>query len=174
MASNPSDADKNAPQSLVERFKSHALGPMGLPSIFREISYAVADIRHKWEEAAYGRAVTPRWNDKDVEGMGGIHGKADTPSVEIAPDDAAGSGGVHGKPDIDPNGGGPVTRHEGGPTGPVYPYTPPAEIMPPEPKGLGMSYAELTGSWEKACLPNPDNPDHGRDQSKDQDHGIDR
>ncbi|MGG5812383.1 hypothetical protein [Falsiroseomonas sp. CW058] len=46
---------------LAQRFKAHALGPKGLPSIGRELAYGVADIRQKVvEEGWFGRVVTPQ------------------------------------------------------------------------------------------------------------------
>lgn len=67
-----------ASKSLRERFFEHALSEKGLPSIGKELAYAVADIRQKLvEEAAYGRTVTP-------EHVSSIHGR-DEPQAKGDP-----------------------------------------------------------------------------------------
>jgi hypothetical protein len=159
MASDRTEAEKDEPKSLAERFMAHARGPMGLASIGREIGYAITDIRHKWEEAAYGRAVTPRWDSHQATPeAGGIHGKAETP-----PSVPGGDGGVHGKADVEPKPDAP---------GPTETVTAGAK-MPSEAKGLGMSFAELSQSWDRTYGPSQD-AGHEREQSREQDHGIDR
>lgn len=72
MADKGRDAPERGTDTLRARLIRHAKGPKGLPSIGRELAYAVTDIRQKVvEEATYGRAVTPQPLD-----AGGIHGKA--------------------------------------------------------------------------------------------------
>lgn len=168
MASDRTEAEKDEPKSLAERFMAHARGSMGLASIGREISYAITDIRHKWEEAAYGRAVTPRWDSHQATPeAGGIHGKAETPEVAtqtgetpIAPDS---DGGVHGKKDSGPKPDAPGAAE----------IISPQAGTPSETKGLGMSFAELSQSWDKTYGPSHD-AGHEREQSREQDHSVDR
>ena len=163
MANNGKDAEKDAPKSLGERVLDHARGPMGLASIARELKYALTDIRHKViEEATYGRAVTPHWRDpaNAPQPGGGIHGSAATPAQEAAsvhgtmdapkPDTG---GDIHGKAESEPKDKGPAA--------------------PAEPKGLGMSYAELTAGWEKAAAPGQDAA-RERQQPKEQEHAVER
>ena len=104
----------------------------------KELKFAIADIRQKVvEEGTYGRTVTPQWQEQDKPQAGqpgGIHGKSDAP-------EKAADGGVHGKA-VDPK-----------PEGPAWPET---GKEPAEPKGLGMSYAELTAGWQKAAEPGRD------------------
>jgi hypothetical protein len=158
MANDRTEAEKNEPKSFAERFMAHARGPMGLASIGREIGYAVTDIRHKWEEAAYGRAVTPRWDSHQaMPEDGGIHGKVETPSALCS------DGGVHGKADVEPKPDAPT---------PAESVTPDTKI-PAEAKGLGMSFAELSQSWDKTYGPSHD-AGHEHEQSREQDRGIDR
>ena len=55
-------------ETLRQRLLQHSLMRADrLPSIGRELAFALADVRAKFEEAAYGRAVTPET----------IHGRQD-------------------------------------------------------------------------------------------------
>lgn len=73
MSDKARDTPADGASTLRERLKRHAMGPKGLPSIGKELAYAVTDIRQKVvEEATYGRVVTPQPMD-----TGGIHGKAE-------------------------------------------------------------------------------------------------
>lgn len=47
-------------EALRQRLLTHSLmRPDRLPSIGRELAFALADIRQKYEQAAYGHPVTP-------------------------------------------------------------------------------------------------------------------
>lgn len=99
-----------------QRAKEYLMHPDRLPSIGKELAYAVTDIRQKVvEEGTYGRVVTPRPMPGQGKAAGGIHGKAvETDQAEpggihggAAEKDAPEPGGVHGAPDKDkPPGGG--------------------------------------------------------------------
>jgi hypothetical protein len=76
-------------------------------SLFEELRYALADIRHKVvEEGWFGRAVTPHWSPLKREHDHGIHGTADAePNGSIhGKASAEPDGGVHGKPVSSPPG----------------------------------------------------------------------
>jgi hypothetical protein len=172
MAKSGNEPENETTKSLGQRFMDHARGPKGFASIINEVKYALTDIRHKVvEEATYGRAVTPHWRDAAATPQpgGGIHGKADTPAQE--------AGNVHGKaeaPTPDAGGGVHGKASEPKPEGPAGPETgKEAAGHPAEPKGLGMSYAELTASWEKAAARGQD-VGREREQPRQQEHAVER
>ncbi|UEM25418.1 hypothetical protein JL100_036485 (plasmid) [Skermanella mucosa] len=109
--------DQAQRSNFRQRAKDYLMHPDRLPSIGKELAYAVTDIRQKVvEEATYGRVVTPRpMPGQGKAEPGGIHGKAvETDQAEpggiqggAAEKDAPEPGGVHGAPDKDkPPGGG--------------------------------------------------------------------
>lgn len=109
--------DQAQRSNFRQRAKDYLMHPDRLPSIGKELAYAVTDIRQKVvEEATYGRVVTPRpMPGHGKTEPGGIHGKAvETDQAEpggiqggAAEKDAPEPGGVHGAPEKDkPPGGG--------------------------------------------------------------------
>ena len=200
--------------------------------LFQELSYAVADIRHKVvEEGWFGRAVTPHWSPLKLEKEDGIHGKSDDrgePSGSIhgkaSPEPDGGvhgkaasapadlDGGVHGKPSIRPEPwmqetGGFEALGEGHKRSAERSYTawstvgnpdaarhfdlgdyvafvqgkwaedrssqtPARSSHPEEPKGVGMSYAEMKADW--GHRPDQPTPDRQPEKQPEPDHSIDR
>lgn len=117
------DAFKARMSALRERINTHPLMHEGrLPSIGRELAYAIKDIRHKVvEEGWFGRQVTPSTFPRDDPPSPSIHGPA-VPAVEATPEP--------GGPDIHGNGG-PLAHRglEGQVLGPEGP--PPLDSLPP-------------------------------------------
>lgn len=181
MATNSRDRGDEAKKSYGERFRDHALGPMGLGSIVNELKFAIADIRHKVvEEGWFGRAVTPRWYEPAMPSSadGGIHGpnQTDTPNAgggihgkaaeASAPEPAAPDrdGGVHGAPER-------TQAPEMAATG-VAPPEHERSPSPAEETGLGMSYAELEASWMQDNSPDHAAPGRDRERAHEPDQGI--
>lgn len=109
--------DEAQRSNFRQRAKDYLMHPDRLPSIGKELAYAVTDIRQKVvEEATYGRVVTPRpMPGHGKAEPGSIHGKAVEPDQAepggiqggAAEKDAPEPGGVHGAPEKDkPPGGG--------------------------------------------------------------------
>lgn len=169
MAKSGEEPANETSKSLSQRFMEHARGPKGFASIVNELKYALTDIRHKLvEEATYGRAVTPHWREPapTPQAPGGIHGDAKTPAGDAGP-------GIHGKTDTpQPDAGSGVHGKSAAPEKTAEAAGVHGKA-PAEPKGLGMSYAELSASWDKAYGPDQA-ASREREPARQPEHAIER